>query len=199
MKITKRVGLFFVAMILVLSVGFVSAQDNRATAFTAPENLTGIMVQEISSGAFVANDDGTYNLIINDASEVNAWAISQPAFEVAQYPTVEMASDWAFAEDLEVTATLALGEVFIELTLSNPAFDADTNVFSYTASINSTLGLEEGKDGLVMPETFSNGSLFVLLDASFVNDLINARIARFASARNISKNGCFYCNNSGGN
>lgn len=194
MKNAKHIFILL-GLILVLSSGIAGAQDNSAAAFTAPENLTGVMVQQVPSGGFVANEDGTYTLVINDASEFNAWAVSQPVFEVAQYPTIEMASDWAFAEGLKVEATLTFGEVVIMLTLSNPALDIDSNVFTYTVEVLSTLGLEEGKSGLVMPEAFSNGSLFVLLDASFVTELINARIERFASARNVSKNGCFYCNN----
>lgn len=188
MKTWSRIATIATILILAFSAFGISAQEE----FVAPEETTGVIVQNAISASFTANEDGTYTLTMNDVSEFGQWMLALPGdITTSLYNTTEMELDWATADRI-AEGTLHAADLSIGGVLSQPVYDPETNGFSYTFELDTDalVGIEEGKEGLEIPALIDDVSLFIILDADFVSGIISARESRIASARNFGRPTC---------
>lgn len=187
---TPRYAVMLVLMLILGSVtALVSAQDD---AFEAPAETTGVLVQNAESAVITANEDGSFSLTLQNVDNFSQWMVSIPGeITTSLYRSSEVELDWN-AADLIANGTLHTSDFSLGGELSAPIFNPDENSFTYTFAIDEDLvtGLEIGKSGLELPDLMEDVSLFIILNPDFVTDLIQAREARIASARNFGIQGC---------
>ena len=179
----KTLTRFFIAALMVVSaLAVVSAQDENV--YIAPDNTLGSLVINVEAGTLVANEDETYTLTLEQTADFASWVVVMPTIQNALYLTEQLAQDWAFDnENITAEAQLVLEEgVTMSLLLSGITLEDGT--VAYTAELTGTTGIEEGKSGLLLPESFDAASLVITIDETFASNLVSAHLDRVASTRN---------------
>lgn len=184
--------LTFVALLsLVMSVALVGAQDEAAYE----ADTSGVMVQVVTSGSFV-EADGTMTLMVEGMPGYASMFINTPNVLLNNYNLVELSDDWTFANSLEdmdaltATAYLQLEDYIVTLNLTDASYDLDTEMLSYTVEVVSVRDLvnADSKDEPAAPVSFDAGSLYISLDADFLNGLSAGQAARLSDLRPVTDN-----------
>jgi hypothetical protein len=190
-----RIMLFLALLSLIISVAFVSAQENENLAFSS--EAAGVIVHTFESGVFAENEDGTFTLSLNAVPEIAALYFTSPSILARNYNVLELSDDWAYANTLSEealfgSAHLQFGTTSVVLEITSPIYDADAETLSYTATFVE--GVDDGtalKDAFAVPAAFDEASLFIELDPTFISTLISGREARASEIRGVIS--CLTC------
>lgn len=201
MKSITRIVVIMLLALLAISVSLVAAQTE-----TVSDEIAGIATQVSLNGNLVDNGDDTYTLTLEEVGSFASWALSSPSFRSVLYPTEQFALDWSSAPELSVEAVLQFQssadvtlledafEATLNMVISSPAFDPETNTLTYIATIdmNSIEGIAAVKGEITLPETlsFENAGLFVIMNDGFLESLVQGRQDRF-NVRGFSVNSCW--------
>ena len=174
---TTIITLFIISIVLVLQWATVAAQEGTEE-ITIPADLSGTAIQMAVTGAFEANEDGTYTLTLGGvASYLPIYTYSavpdirMPGIRIGRYLTAGFVNDWNDTEGtLSAPAILDLATVSFVLTLTSPTYTADDATITYVATVDEirSFGDEEVKDP---PSEFADATLFIVFDSEFVNGL----------------------------
>lgn len=189
-------------MLLVVALGFmsiaISAQETVEEVFTP--DTTGVLVQVAPSGSFVVAEDGSVTLTFAPQSSYGSFIITQPEISMLNYDLADFSDDWTFAEtlveDFSATGYLQADGYIISMTLDVASYDLDTGEVSYDVSIDSVRDLNavDPKEAPTAPATFADGSLYITLDAPFLNTLFAGFEARLSEMRDGTESAtCWNC------
>ena len=184
----KTLRITFVFALIFGLFAVVSAQDVE----TETPDLSGNFVQFADGGSFAEVEDSeAFTLTLNGVAEDTAWQFITPELDGGRMNTNLIALYWDAAEDLSTSALLETEEVTLELTLSEPDFNAETGEMSFTAIIDELYYTEVGadfKEEASVPAEFGESTLFIVLNQGFI-DAFNEG-AEMAGVRgpNVNKN-----------
>ena len=150
------------ALLLVFILAFpVVAQEMPGSELTD----AALHLQTASAGSFEALEDGGYTLSLDTAEQTYRIFLPAPLLNIREPEPALIAQVWQLAdEDAEeaasVPASLTLDDRIITMQLSNPAFDDETQMMTYTAQIERiVVTSEDGKPEA--PATFSSADLLL--------------------------------------
>ena len=151
-------------LLLVLPLGVASAQE------ASP--YSGVFIQNASSGTLIPRGD-SYVLTLSGVSAATPWIINTNQMNVGRGDTADIIGNWEAAPDnLQGLASLRLGTTTLFLTLSEPAYDPDLAILTFTASVDDIFSSEDGgKDGAETPASFDSAVLFITVDRDFLANL----------------------------
>jgi len=184
MKATTRVLILVIFMLGIIAAP-VAAQDDIADT---DDGLIAITLSD--SSTFVVNEDADLeaDYILTVASPLDfapSYIATEDSFMTYNYPLLELQGDWDFAADLTGEAVLVLGAQRIQVEIASPSIDLETGELTFV--VLSATGLEEGKDGVVLPE-IEDGSLMIRMDGEFFSNLMAGRDDRLNSTRDDCEN-----------
>jgi hypothetical protein len=185
MKVTTRV---LILLIFVLGIVAMPAAAQDDVAADNEDGLIAITMSDTSTFIVNENEDieAAYLLTVNSPMDfAPAYVNSEDSFLTYNYPLLELQGDWDFAVDLTGEAILVLGAQRVQVTIGAPTIDLETGELTFP--VLEAAGLEEGKDGLELPE-IEDGSLMIRMDGEFFSNLMAGRDARLNSTRDDCEN-----------
>lgn len=172
--------LISLSLIVLLTISLVSAQDAENLRYS--EDTSGVMVIAVEDGTFAENDDDTWTFTITASAEFSSVFISEPSVSIQNYTLSELSDDWSFATDLLGSSFLQTQDRIFRLTLSVPSFDLESGQISFIVTEASGRITTESKASAI-PAQITSGSLYITLDADFLNTLGAGREERLAQFR----------------
>ncbi|MDX2078820.1 MAG: hypothetical protein SFZ02_20470 [bacterium] len=179
----KLVKFFILLVILALPLSLVSAQDEG-------EDITwsGSYVVTAGSGSFVEADDDVFTLTLNDVSEYTTWVVNLPDLTSGILTTQDLIAFWTFQPELTATAVLTTENESVLVTLAlaeETAFDPEEGTLTFTAVVTSTNAFDPEIDDAKadLPEEFELVTVFINMDATFVEGITAGMVARNEGTR----------------
>ena len=173
----KKLGitaLLLTILVVLLSVIGCSDNDNKSTEIKPPADVgkttSYLFVQNATSGAFVANGDGTYTFTMNGVSPQTIYFSDRPERDAGQVAMQTFLDSMCFNSNNPPNAAIdVLGAgkendvAIVELT--NPVYDSSAATLQYTARIledanHSVASFNERNDRSI-PQSFDAVALFI--------------------------------------
>jgi hypothetical protein len=170
----KQLTALFLILILAISVGLTSAQDEMDSAENADSDIFSLLLQESISGTMSENEDGTYTLVA-EVGELGDVIIIQPALrgiEIVNLPN--LLSDWGTVEGLSATATLNHSEGIVDMQLSAPSYDVENGEITFSAEVTSVFDVQGLTEKAEVPMSFEDATLVTELSGEFNLALLEA-------------------------
>ncbi len=175
-------------MILVLIGTTLYAQEDEAD-FVIPTELAGTIVFAAATGDLV-EQDGNLVLTLTNIADTLPTLVSQPVLSASNYDTQILASDWSTAEaeePLSTEALLNIGDLTLKMTVSTPVYDPGSDgaaSLSLVVTIDEITSLDPDLKGdPEAPESFEDGTLFILFDSTFIEQVQAGRLVRLEGSR----------------
>ena len=160
----SRILIAVLLLLLVMPFGIINAQEAA--------DVSGVFVQNAASGTLIPRGDA-FVLTLSGVSEATPWVINTAQLNVGRTATSDLVGDWGANPDgLEGLASLRLGDTTLFLTLSEPAYDPDLAILTFTANVDDIfISGEAPKNGVEAPDSFDTATLFITVNSDFLASL----------------------------
>ncbi len=194
--ISPSVTLMLVLALLLLPAVLVAAQqpNDEIAGFNPNAPMVRMIYQNPATGSMTlateATDDqaATYTLTLEGVADNDATAFLAytPLTEGVSYS--EFITDWRLADENEginygLQATLELGDVLLELLLTQPEYSADGERLTFMTTVVGRFVDLTPDEKAEIPENFEDASLTIGMDAAFDRAVFIASIERLENTR----------------
>jgi hypothetical protein len=190
----KRLTRIVLLLHLLASLSLVTiAQESTEESpleISVPDDHAQVLVQQATSGTFVAADDGGYLLTLAELGGEFSWFTEAPQLNAGTELLSPVMMGWQAAEELVAqSAVLHTGDVAVVLMLTAPTYDNDEDILTYTATVVEIIPQGDADDK-TPPEEFDEATLFIRVDADFMRALIDGMIEAAEGGREFARLTC---------